>query len=92
MKYICDDFKELKSKSGVQCTVGIFGENIYAMRLYVALGHNAYYSQFFRIEKQELDSYPDNAELLIEKYSRDNTLFLCSDYMGKGHYTYGFMA
>ncbi len=90
MKYICDDFKELKSKSGLKCTVGMFGENIYAMRLYVAIGHNAYYSQFFRIEKQEADSYPYNSDFLIEKYSSEKTLFLCSDYMGEGHSTYGF--
>ncbi len=90
MKYICDGFKEMKAKSGVQCTVGVFGENIYAMRLYVAMGHNSYYSQFYRIERQELDDYPANAEILIDKYYNGEVPFLCSDYMGESHSTYGF--
>lgn len=90
MKYMCDDFKELKAKSGLQCTVGVFGDNIYAMRLYVAIGHNSYYSQFYRIERYELEEYPANAEYLFEKYCDSKACFLCSDYMGKGHSTYSF--
>lgn len=91
MKYICDDFIEIKAKIGVRCTVGVFGENIHAMRLYVALGHNSYYSQFFQIEKEEFEEYPLNADLLIEKYRDNKVCFLCSDYMGKNHYSYGFI-
>lgn len=90
MKYMCDDFKELKFKNGLQCTVGMFGENIYAMRLYTASGHNSYYSQYFRIERNDLEEYPENAGRLVEKYCDEKVYFLCSDYMGKAHHTYSF--
>ena len=90
MKYTCDDFKELKFKQGENCSVGMFGKDIYAMRFWVAIGHNVYYSEYFKIEKEEFDNYPFNSEILIEKYYHSDIPFLCSDYQDKSHPTYGF--
>ena len=89
MRYTCDNFKEEKVERGERCSVGIFGEAIYAVRIFVADGHNCYHSEYYRITKEEFADYPVNAEMLIEKYYHGHSCFLCSDYMGKSHGTYG---
>ena len=90
MKYTCDDFIEYKLERGRMCTVGKFGDNIYAVKYAVADGHNSYHNEYFEITAAEFNAYPENTEKLAEKYYRGHSSFLCSDYMGKGHKTYGF--
>lgn len=90
MKYMCDDFLEVKSEKGNRCSVGVFGQDIYAMKYFVAEAHNCYHCEYFKITKEEFENYPNNSQMLISKYYNGNTLFLCSDYMGNNHITYSF--
>lgn len=90
MRYTCDDFKEIKCENGNQCIVGVFGADIYAVSILVEEGHHHYHNIYCRITEEEFNSYPANTEVLLDKYLRGNEAFLCSDYIGKGHRTYGF--
>lgn len=90
MRYTCDDFKQLKLEEGKRCSVGVFGEAICAMRVWIADGHNSYHNEYYRITEKKLVDYPTNVEQLIEKYYHGHFGLLCSDYMGKMHGTYGF--
>lgn len=90
MKYTCDDFVEHKCEKGLKCSVGNFGKDVYAMKYFVCDGHNSYHEEYYRITKEEFMSYPLNSEELIDKYYRGHNCFLCSDYLGKSHKTYGF--
>ncbi len=90
MGYTCDDFRVLKQESGRQCGVGIFGNDIFAVRISVADGHNSYHTEYYKITREEAEEYPENIEQLVEKYYHGPIRFLCSDYLGKNHKTYGF--
>lgn len=90
MKYTCNDFRELNFESNMQCSVGIFGDNIYAMKFFIADGHNSYHNEYYKITNEEFAGYPANSEMLIEKYYHGHACFLCSDYLGQSHSTYSF--
>ena len=90
MVYTCDDFKQLKFEKGMQCSVGNFGNDIYAMKCFIADGHNSYHNEYYKITEEEFIKYPNNGEELIDKYYKGHSVFLCSDYLGKGHSTYSF--
>lgn len=90
MRYTCDDFRELRYAENKKCSVGMFGDNIYAMRYFSADGHNSYHSEYYNITQEEFAGYPLNSEELITKYYKGHVPFLCSDYSGKTHTTYYF--
>ena len=90
MKYFCDDFVEHKVERGRKCSVGKFGSSIYAVKCFIADGHNSYHNEYFEITEAEFNAYPENSETLTDKYYIGHIPFLCSDYIGKGHKTYEF--
>ena len=90
MRYSCDDFMEYKYDKGKRCSVGIFGNDIYAMKYRVSDGHNSCHEEYYQITEEEFIRYSINADVLIEKYYKGHISFLCSNYLGKSHGTYGF--
>ncbi len=85
MRYSYDDFKSIKCEAGLYCEVGLFGDDIYATKIYNSFSISNGYCECRLISREQFEAYPENVE---ELYKCKN--FLCSNYIGKGHASYYF--
>ena len=92
MVYSFDDFKIIKeTKLGFCCGAGVFGSDIYGVRVYCEGGSGSgFWLNIYRISKAEFDAYPDNAWTLGGRFRYDDGQLLCSNYNGKGRTAYSF--
>lgn len=70
------DYKEMKT--GNWCSVGMFGDNIYAFQ---HIGGSFNHSEYYKITKREFELFPDNQDKLV-MFDFECCIKLCSDYVG----------
>ncbi len=93
-RYTYEDFE--RKKDGV-CgnAVGMFGEEIYAMKHYEPITVSSRYFEYYWITEEEFLLFPENAEELSNLIIRDREnrkkRLLCSDYnLDPDHKSCGF--
>ena len=86
MRYTYKDFKVIKEDDGLYA-VGMFGENIYAVRYKeiesIWIPNTPYFYKFYEITKEVFDAFPENIkevrDLVYDRsYSTKN--FLCASF------------